>query len=443
MKKSIIILAVLLLAIQFASAVEFDMKSEFSQGETIIARVSGNFIDPVLRENIHFYRGNVPTSIIYDVARISGEFYIYAILSGKKEGNYSIVIENAKYMKGSQVVEDAITKNFSITNSTADFSVDPGFIITKGKFFVQVQNLKDYKINVNAKILADSGNNGGGLFDSLFGNNGETNVYEKSVALKSGEIKKIDFELANLTGSELTTLEVSSENLKYSIPLYIITNMTGEEGEKEKGIKLKFDPSELNVSIPTSSNTTRIIYLRNSGEVAIENISLSVSDSLKDYLSLSAYDINGLEGNSSVKIEVYLSSGDIERTFEGQITAKAPSAAEGNDVYAYAAVFLNFVKGFKPLDNETGEINYGKENTCSEMNGEICAENMECYGDLKYALDGVCCLGSCRELKESPTGKIIGWLIIVLVAVFLIWFFRFKYKEAKKEVNLLKIAKRK
>ena len=95
MKTKILIILFILLLLPLISAVEFELKTNFSQGETLIAKVSGYFLEPILKENIFFYRGHVRIPMEYDVAEIGEEFYIYALLSDKSPNNYSIVIKNA------------------------------------------------------------------------------------------------------------------------------------------------------------------------------------------------------------------------------------------------------------------------------------------------------------------------------------------------------------
>ena len=420
MKKSLVVLTILLLVFPVISAVEFDMKTEFNQGETLMAKVSGNFLDPILNNNIFFYRGHVRISMDSYVAKINNTFYIYAPLIGKTQNNYSIVLKNARYyIEGGQISDEDITKNFSITKNISDFSIAPGFVVTKDNFFIEVQNLQDSEITIQIKTNSETSQ---GFFASLFGNQGG----ENSISLKAGEIKKINFELNNITQPALKTIELTTENLKYEIPVYIYT----EETEQEKKQKsFKFEPSELNISIPTNSNTTKIIYLYNTGEEKLENISLSVSDSLKEYVSFSIEKIEELDKNSSIKIELYFSSDDEEKIIEGQIKAQS------QELYSYLAVSLNFLKDYIPLDGED-EIK-----TCSEMNGTICKDDEKCDEETIYAKDGVCCLGDCKKIKKSPIGKIIGWIIVIAVIGFLIWFFKEKYRGVKKEIDLFKIGK--
>jgi hypothetical protein len=424
--KTITILLSFLFLLPIISTVEFDMKANFSQGETFMAKVSGNFLEPILRENILFYRGHVRVPMNSHVTRINDEFYIYAQLLGKAPDNYSIAIENVRYMKAGQISEEDLVKDFSITENTADFSIVPGFVITEGDFFIEAQNLQDHEIAI--KIKTDiSPKPSKGFFESLFGI-GDTEE-ENLTILKSGEIKKINFEFKNITESTLKIIELSTENLKYSIPVYIFASENKTELE-EKQRNFKFELTGLNVSMSTNSNTSRIIYIHNTGEETLENISLSISDSLKPYVSLSIKEINELKENSSVKIELYLSSDYDKKKIEGQITAKT----EG--LYTYLAVFLNFLKDYVP-DKE--EIPAAK--TCSELEGKICNEDEKCDEDLVYAKDDVCCLGTCEKVEKSSTGKIIGWGMVVVIVVFLIWFFKAKYRGVKRTVDLFKISK--
>lgn len=404
-KKSLFILTILFL-LQIISAVEFDMKTQFDQGETLLAKISGNFLKPILKDNVFFYRGHVRIPMDYDVTKINDEFYIYALLSDKTENNYSIVIKDVKYMKGAEISEEEISKDFSITTNTADFSVNPGFIVTKEDFFIEVQNLQDKKINITIKDE------------------------DISITLKSGEIKKINFELNDLEKSVFKTVELSSENLKYEIPFYLFSDK--EEPVKEEKM-FKFEPSELEISMSTDSEAKRIIYLYNTGEETLENLSIFVSDSLIPYVLFSLEEFEELEPDSNVKLELYFYSDSEEKIIEGKMTVNQ------ENLYAYSYITLNFIKDYIPLENESEPV--ATTQTCEEMGGVICTKEQNCSQELIYAKDDICCLGSCEEIEPSSTGKIVGWTIIGVVIIFLIWFFKRKYRGAKRGVDLFKIAK--
>jgi len=392
---------ILLLVFPIISSVEFDIKSEFKQGETLIAKVSGNFIKPILKENIFFYRGHVRVPMEYNVAKIDNEFYIYALLP-ETQNDYSISIEDIEYMDGREVSYKDIVRNFSINNDTADFFINPGFIISENDSEITVQNLQNEKINI------------------------KSNINEDVVTLISGEIKKIYFKLEDIGQNKI--IELSTNNLIYEIPIYTFSDKTGD---KERDFR--FEPSIFNVSMSTNSETTRIVYLENTGKKTLEDISLSVSDSLKQYVSFSIEEVDELKKDSSIKIELTMSSDDEEKQVEGQIIAKESN--ENSTIYSYLAINLDFLKDYVPSDGEVSTTSA----TCLELEGIIC--DLECSGETKHAKDGVCCLGECSEAKESSTGKIIGWIIVLLIIGFLYWFFKNKYRGTKKDIDLLKIAK--
>ncbi|MCK5043628.1 hypothetical protein KAR52_01335 [Candidatus Pacearchaeota archaeon] len=412
MKKSAIIILILFL-LPLMSAVEFEMKTNLSQGETMMAKVSGNFIEPILKENILFYRGHVRIPVDVAVMRIENEFYIYAELLGKTPDSYSIVIQNVQYREGTQIIEEDIVQNFSIIDTMADFSINPGFMFTKDDFYIKVQNLQNNEITIQIKTK-DVG----------------SFIHQDTISLKSGEIKKINFELQNIEQQIFETIELSSENLKYEIPVYLFVIKTDWQ-ETQKSLKL--EPSELIVSMPTNSHTSRFLYLYNLGNETLENISLSLSDSLKPYLSFSWEETEKLEGNSNAKIELFFSS-DENKTIEGKITAQSAG------FYSISDVSLKFIQDYIPLDEDNQTPVYTSK-TCVEIGGKICSEDEKCDEEQIYAKDNVCCLGTCKKVQKSSIGIIIGWGIFFVLILFVIWFYKKKYHKPRKPVDLLKIAR--
>jgi len=439
MKKIGMALTILLLILPSILAVEINMKDELNRGETLMAKVSGNFLKPVLKENIFFYRKHIKIPIEYDIAKMENELYIYAQLKNKEAGNYSLRLENVIYKKATETLEEDIIKNFTITEKLADFSINPGFIMANDNFFIEVENLQDSKITITKKTaISEAPNKETGFFESLFGEKIEPSP-SSSVNLNSGETKKINFELKDISQSTLNMYELSTPNLRYEIPVYI---MTKDIVSKTKEKRFRFEPKEINLSMTTSSNQTRIIYLKNTGEEEIQNITLEISDSLRPYISLSSEKIESLNENSSEKIEITFTSNEEEIFLEGQISARF-----NDTLYTYSAIFFNVIKGFIPL-NES-EVNEEKEEVsitsinCKEAGGEFCNDDEKCSEDAKNARDGVCCFATCNKIEKSRIGKTIGWALIAIILFFLIWFFRFKYRRAKREINLFKIAKRK
>lgn len=394
-------------------AVDVDMKSEFKQGETFFAKVSGNFIDSITEENIVFYRKHMRTSIIPEVAKIEDDYYIYAQLLGKEKGDYSMNIEGVRYNKGFQIIEDDIIKEFSISNESADFYIEPGFVIVDGDFSIKVQNLLDKKIDIFINIDEEIN---------------ITSIEEDSFSLKSGEIKNVYFEAGAKDISGLSKIIFSTNILSYEVHVFYTSKNHSDNGIEDMKGKLRFDPSEVNVSLSTNFSTSRIIYLENFGDNVIENITLSVPDSLRDYVFLLDEKIDEIEKNSSYKLELIFSSGDEEEFIEGQLRAKS------GDEIAYLAVFINSIKDYIPIN---GESNITK--TCEELGGEVCKNNEDCEGNIFRARDNVCCFGECKQKEINGGGdynKLMGWGIIIFLVLFLVWFYLKKYKGASREVSL-------
>ena len=79
------------------------------------------------------------------------------------------------------------------------------------------------------------------------------------------------------------------------------------------------------------------------------------------------------------------------------------------------------------------------------MNGTFCEPGKEkCDGNLKYASNIKCCMGTCQKIKkESGNRKLIGWLIIGAISLFVVWFIKKKYRSAAPPaIDLLKIGKK-
>ena len=64
---------------------------------------------------------------------------------------------------------------------------------------------------------------------------------------------------------------------------------------------------------------------------------------------------------------------------------------------------------------------------CIDM-GEKCEDNEKCEGEIVSSLDGSCCVGECKDKKQTSYLWIIG-VIILVILITLVWFF---YSKARK-----------
>lgn len=404
--------------IQFTSGTN----ASFSQGETILASVSGNFINPLTKANIHFYRdGHVSAPALTDVMESNGEFYLYGILGNYAPGNYTLSLENVKYMKGAQISTDAIKKNFTITNRTADFSINPGLALSDGtSFSFKLQNLQEGKITVG--INAPQG------ISSTDG---------ASLGLQSGETKTLSFQPENSSG--FGTIDFSSANTDYSIPISI---QGVHQSQPLNEFAMGFEPSTISLSMATSSSTQRIIYLQNKGKTDITNITMDLSTILVPYVTVSPEVIDTLKANSTKKITLTIKSDSNEATLQGNLFANS------ENVSSSLVLVADFVQNYVP-PNGSSENNSSQGNStvlkkCSDLQGIICGAGETCSGNTADTADGTCCLATCQQTASSgtsSTSKWIGWALIILIILLVFWFFKRRYRKVKNKIDFMKIAK--
>lgn len=262
----LLLLLLSIISIQFASSAEISMKESYMQSETLIAIISGNFLENIELSDVNFYRGWVEVPMIAEMKEMGGDYYVYTKLGSKQAGNYSISIENVKHMRGEVESSENIVANFTITSEIAPFTIEPGFFETQSKFSVNIQNLKLTKLTVllNKKETSSSQTAvSQGFWASLFGggSNSTTNstqeiknyTSESSIELKSGEVGTINVELSPISEPSLKFITLSSENLTYEIPIYqLASNIPVQIDEN-----ITINDSKINKSLNVSSDKNK------------------------------------------------------------------------------------------------------------------------------------------------------------------------------------------
>jgi hypothetical protein len=380
MNKKILLFLILgiFLMIPFVSSIQIDMKENYKRGETIIAKISGNFLDSIKKSNINFYRRHMTTTFDdFNIKKIEDNYYLYiGVPLEKIPDNYSISIKGVSYMKEGKISKDEIKINFTIMNESTEFTLTPGLIYTSSKFYLEVQNLLDENLIINieeneeyASVGTTSGTNETekSFWELIFGkkqnstNVTETINYETNNHVKinfiPGETKKIWFEVENRT--EFKTITLSSSNQIYNVPIYII--YTGNATANTN--------SDL-------SNFTNISEDENGTIILDENIT---------------------ESNNTIII----------------------------------------------FDNKTNKSVVKFLETCDKMGGIICNDTQECNGTEENSLDANCCIGECKNIEKSNIGKTVGWILLGVVLVIIIFVMIKKSNKKSKPVNLLDVGKKK
>ncbi len=436
MKKSLIVFAFLLLILPLISSIQIDVKDEFKQGESLIAKISGEFLQPILKENIFFYR-DVYTAVPFEfeLLKIENNYFIFTDSLDKTSGNYSIIIEDSEYyVAGGKTSLEDISINFSISGNYADFSVKPGVSAKEGPFSLEIQNLKEEQITVYVNKNSVFDEEEKGFFESLFGSSGDKSQQGQPFTFDAGETKKITLEFENLTKSELRKVILSTSD--FSTEVFVYSIYSGQE-PKEEIKRIKFDVEVHNVSLIKDSESQIILLLKNLGTTTFENVTFEISDSLKDYAVLNKTFVEDFETDDFEQIILVLKSKGKPEKIQGSVKART-----NDEIYAYSEIYLEIVESFIPKENLTGVDSKQKNELCGELNGTICEAGKEiCQGEKTKSSDtDSCCLGQCVEKQESNTGKIIAWSIIILFLLIYIWFYLKKYKKTSRKLDLLEVA---
>ena len=397
MKK--VLLLILLLFIPLVSAVNINLKSNFLPGETLLATIEGNFLSPITPDNIYFYSDREYLPITFDIAQIQEKYYLYALLP-IKERNYTLIIKDAHYFENAQEQIRDLEKNFSVSGNITDFSVYPGFIITRGNFTISIES-KNSPLDLSTVILNQS----------------------QVVHIPIGQSKKIDFsvQVSNFT---LTTLSLFSAGTRYEIPTAILSgNKTQYLGNTTINIteasKFSFSRSEYNFSVNKGKSQVFSVYLKNLGEKPIEDIKLELSTTLKQVASLSPSELDLNESNQKeIRLEI---TTDSIGTVIGRIKAESGNLSTSSEI------IITSLSEETPLPTPTPSQ---EKEPCIYYGGTPCSSNQACTGQQIESSDSPsCCIGTCTA-KKSYTGLVIG--IILLLAVGIGLFFLYKKSKAKK-----------
>lgn len=410
MKKLILVVVTAIITISTISALEINSKQIYQPGETLIISLpDSDFIEPLTREKIFFYSGRgsrIQIPMLYDLAKISDKYYIYALLPDK-ERNYTLLIKDTYFYQEGKEKRQDIKINFSVQGNSV-FSVYPGFIITKKEFSIWIENKGKETEEISLKL----------------------NNQEISAELSSGEKKQLSFSIQEFKNFTITTLEISGNEITYKIPVMIFPNLTEPSVETEnisRNIsiepserRLRFTLSDLKLNVLTDSNWLFKIFLSNMGNENIENIQLS-SD--LDMISLSPQEIENLEPKAMTEINLSV------RAQEKGIYKGVINANHGN-LSAILPVTLITEENQSELNISLNPIE--SEKSCKEVKGQVCKNNETCKGAISTLISGACCIGSCipKKTEKDSDWNIISIIIIALVLLAIAFFI---YKKSRKK----------
>ncbi|MEM4259504.1 MAG: hypothetical protein QXS38_01960 [Candidatus Pacearchaeota archaeon] len=207
--RCLILIAIMICSIHAVSAISTTIKDSYAQGETIIAEISGDILEPISSSNVEFRRGHILVPFDFELSKIGEKYYLWAI-TPESEMNYSIVIKDITTFVLGKIQRIDYQKNFSVSGNLSDYSVKPGFISTGKDFEIEVRLNEDSEKKINIEFLG-----------------------EKEIILKPG-LNILKFYIYNVNKTGFYNLTIG----KYVLPTYIKVNETGERHFYEPSLNL-------------------------------------------------------------------------------------------------------------------------------------------------------------------------------------------------------------
>lgn len=368
------------------SSIYIESKEEYFSDESVLIKMYGNFLTPLEKSNILLYRGEARSAIEIGLEKIEDFHYIFFNLNGKTPGEYSIQIKNMEYLEGNKKIKEDIKIPFNISEGEVGFSVFPGAISTSKNFTIFLKNMKNLPINIE---IASSDKN------SIYS---EKNSY----SLIPGESVQAKIIVIPSTEKEsLEKLTIKGGEYSREIPVYL-----EKTREKKKERKISFEKKNVNLSLTTNVQKKYSTALKNIGEEEMSNISLMVSEELSESVSLSEYEINNLGGGESIKIEIYVNTSNNSEDLRGYILA-----TDNFNIYEYLYIEIEIISDYIGEDAKNPEDLF--ENPFSDT------------GSFDFFDD------ASRSDEPNGSAKTVGWIIAIILALVVAWFFLYKYRGSK------------
>ena len=399
------ILFILVISLNFISAIDIEIKSSFNPGETAQIEIPNVFIDNLKLENLGIYQNNSAHKTPVESGLIkSGDSYFYYAIMPRYAGEYSFKIEDAKYWEGSVEVTDPVVINFSIVDTNSSYlSFNPGYLYVTDDFSITVKAYnKPQDITVTFA---------------------PTNL-EQKFKIGYGNTKTIYFSIADI--ANLTKSEIKINN--YVLPITISPsqdikdkfNLSGEDQLKiinSLEDVMDFYPEEISATILPNNNYFYELKLTNEINASINNLIISSSDK---EIKINPNNVSELKSHQISIINITLNSKE-EKDAWINITYKNYSVI--------IPVLIKLATNQSQVQSNVETLNQQK--TCSELGGVKCDStlNQKCSGSETYALNGWCCMDKCGSSSSSN-----GWLWGILIVIVLIvggWFLYDKSQQGQ------------
>jgi len=142
--------AFLLFSASFISAISTDMSKEYSGGETVVVKLSGNILEPIDPSQVEFKKENVRVPFSYDLKKLGdGKYYLWFVTpSNAVIQNYTLLIKGISTTVDGVVEKIDFMQNFTVLQTANEYYIEPGFIFTKEDFQISATLNRDEDTNI-------------------------------------------------------------------------------------------------------------------------------------------------------------------------------------------------------------------------------------------------------------------------------------------------------
>lgn len=335
-----------------------------------------------------------------DEASLKGELW----LKNNIYGNLSNELAAAVFVFPSSSIESILSVNPAViktgTNSNISIVVKNRGItdLSVSANFIPFKTKKDFSIGV-----------------------GKTERIEFAVPSKidNKEIKE------NITGSvEIAYTKFLSG--RYSIPVLITAgkNATTDFFVEIPKEHFRFLQQEVNITLLTNEKNLIPVTIKNSGQNAIKDASISYSRDLNTVINITPLHIKEIDAGTEFTVNLLFQSQKVGN-YEGFIEVA------GSGFSAVLPINVTFTKNESLVTIDINKTITEKNKTCKDYNGTICKKDETCKNNV-ITSEGKCCIAKCEGKKNT---RLLGILMIGVAVLIIVLSLIFKMRKPKKEMK--------
>lgn len=403
-KRESLIVCLILFGVLFTNtglSLSSDVKQSYLPGETVIIKIEGNILDPILPAQVEFKKNNVRMPFPYDLKKLGDNYYLWFMPSlNAEQANYTFIIHDVTTTVLGSTQKVDFVQPFSVLGNISAYSIEPGFVFTKDDFSVLLKSNVDENFDLNIDF-----------------------PIKHNLTIKPGD-NLIAFSTKNFSSTGLFNIKIG----KYNFLAYVIKN---ESIIAKKNDSLDINPKIIEDRILMDDKNLQYRFIvKNIGGNTVSDIYLNYNS---DFFSINPSKKITLLTDQSAQYNLTLKSS------KENISEIVYIKSDKNNISYSFPVEIKFVKNISQINlvvpNNTVN-NQSSLRSCDELLGDICLVNEVCSGTTEPSTEGVCCKGLCKSEVRVNSNAWIGYLIAAIVIIALLFLY-FKYKKVKIDKNPL------